>query len=296
VAYGVTSGYGTLSALAAALVTSHSVTLSGLQASTVYHYQVQSTDSAGNLSSSADFTFTTTATPVGPQPLFLLHADATEVSGVSNGATITPTTGPPGVTGTVVVQGAGSVNFTAAQSGNGVYFLNCCTNSNSAYYKFTGAGVGSIFNASQGQVSFYLKSRYSFAQRQTSAAAPRYTFDVRDDNTNNHLFFFQTDASYGSLVFGYRAGGNNQFYFVPAGTEDALFGAGVIAKVTMVWGGGVTKLYLNDKLVQTASDTTASPNWTSASNFDIGAYEYLTFGGFNTNDDIIDEFTVGPIQ
>ena len=48
-----------------------------------------------------------------------------------------------------------------AQNGNGVYFLNCCTNLNTAYYKFTGAGVSSVFNVTQGQISFYLKSRSS---------------------------------------------------------------------------------------------------------------------------------------
>ena len=39
------------------------------------------------------------------------------------------------------------------------------------------------------------------------------------------------------------------------GTEDALFGSGVVLKVTVIWGGSVTKLYLNDSLVQTVADT-----------------------------------------
>jgi uncharacterized protein (TIGR03437 family) len=38
-----------------------------------------------------------------------------------------------------------------------------------------------------------------------------------------------------------------------------------------------------------------TPNWSAASNFDVGAYEYLTFGGYDASDDIIDELTVtGP--
>ena len=77
------------------------------------------------------------------------------------------------------------MNFAPAQTGNGVYFLNCCTNTNNAYYKFTGAPVGSIFNVNQGQISFYLKSRFSFAQRQSSATSPRYAFDVRDGNNQS---------------------------------------------------------------------------------------------------------------
>ena len=159
----------------------------------------------GNLASSGDFTFTTAAPPVGPQPLLQIHADASEVSGVTNGSIVTPSTAPPGFTGTVVVNGAGSVNFAPAQVGNGVYFLNCCTNANNAYYRFTGATVGNIFNMNQGQITFYLKSKYSFAQRQASAGAYRYAFDVRDGN--GHLFYFLTQAGSGYLTFSYMARG-----------------------------------------------------------------------------------------
>src|SRR6266540_1903703 len=53
VEYGPTSAYGQVTALASALVTSHSVGLSGLSASTVYHYRVKSRDAAGNLATSA---------------------------------------------------------------------------------------------------------------------------------------------------------------------------------------------------------------------------------------------------
>ena len=114
----------------------------------------------------------------GVQTLLQIHADASEVAG----SIVTPGTAPTGFTGTVVVNGTGSVNFAPAQVGNGVYFQNCCVNTNNAYYKFTGATVGNIFNMSQGQISFSLKSRYSFAQRMASATAPRYAFDVRDGN------------------------------------------------------------------------------------------------------------------
>jgi hypothetical protein len=293
VAFGLTNSYGSLSSLGNTLVTSHAVILSGLAASTTYHFQAMSRDSSGFLGTSGDFTFTTTATSL--TPLFQLHADATEVSGVTNGSTITPAVAPPGFVGTVLVTGTGSVNYAPAQSGNGVFFLSCCSNPNTAYYKFTGAAIGNIFNISQGQATFYLKSRYSFSQRQTSAAAPRYAFDVRDATNTNHLFYFLTEISSSSLIFSYRTGGASQFYYVPRGTEDTLFGTGVILKVTIIWSGSVTKLFFNDSLVQTLTDTRSTPNWTSASNFDIGAYEYLTNGGFNTSDDVIDEFTIfGP--
>jgi hypothetical protein len=164
-----------------------------------------------------------------------------------------------------------------------------------AYYKFSGTGVGTIFPLT-GQASFYLESRYTFAQRKASASSPRYAFDVRDNNANNHVFYFLTEISQGFLVFSYRVGNTTQFYYVPAGTEDSLFGNGVILKVGLTWDGSTMRLYLNNTPVQSTSYTITAPNWTSASVLDIGAYEYATYGGFNVSDDIIDEFTLAPIQ
>jgi len=88
--YGTTAAYGLKSALSSSLVTSHTVTLTGLSPSTLYHYQAVSVDGSNNQVSSTDYTFTTTATP--PLPL---------ISGVSTGsitatgATITWTTNVP---------------------------------------------------------------------------------------------------------------------------------------------------------------------------------------------------------
>lgn len=60
VEYGTTTGYGTLTTVDTSLVLSHSVPLSGLTVSTLYHYHVLSRDAAGNPTTSADGTFTTT--------------------------------------------------------------------------------------------------------------------------------------------------------------------------------------------------------------------------------------------
>ncbi len=35
-----------------------------------------------------------------------------------------------------------------------------------------------------------------------------------------------------------------------------------------------------------------TPNWTAASNFDLGAYQYANVGGYNVSDDVINQFTV----
>jgi len=59
VEYGTSPVYGSASALASSMTTSHSVSISGLASGIVYHYRVRSRDPAGNLSASGDFTFTT---------------------------------------------------------------------------------------------------------------------------------------------------------------------------------------------------------------------------------------------
>jgi hypothetical protein len=232
-----------------------------------------------------------TPPPASGSPVLQLHADASEVSGTQNGAVVTPTIAPAGLTGTVVVASGGSVNFTPAASGNGVYFLNCCNNTSNAYYKFTGAALGNVFNVSQGQITFYLKSRYSFAQRKATATGQRYAFDVRGGG-GTHLFSFMTQVSSGSLLFTSMASGATNYYYVPAGTEDALFGNGALLQVTMTWGNGVSNLYLNGTLVKSVAFSTPSVTWNAAANFDLGAFEYLNFGGYDSSDDVIDEFTV----
>jgi hypothetical protein len=88
--YGLTSAYGSSSALSASLVVSHVVTLSGLATGTTYHYRVKSRDTAGNLAISADFTFTTaTSAPSGPSDTFDGNTiDPAKWSVILNGSTV----------------------------------------------------------------------------------------------------------------------------------------------------------------------------------------------------------------
>ena len=69
VEYGLTTAYGSQTTLVTTLLTSHTATLTGLSASTLYHYRVKSKDAAGNLLVSPNFTFTTApaAGPVLPE-------------------------------------------------------------------------------------------------------------------------------------------------------------------------------------------------------------------------------------
>jgi hypothetical protein len=60
VEYGLDTGYGQTTTLDPSLLTSHSVLVSSLSASTQYHYRVISRDDAGNEATGADNMFTTT--------------------------------------------------------------------------------------------------------------------------------------------------------------------------------------------------------------------------------------------
>lgn len=75
VEYGTTTSYGSASILEQTLVVSHSVTLSGLQPNTPYHFRVKSKDKGANEVVSGDFTFVTSKQP-------------TEVGGILSSNTI----------------------------------------------------------------------------------------------------------------------------------------------------------------------------------------------------------------
>jgi hypothetical protein len=61
VEHGETDGLGTISPISSTLVTSHSLTLLGLDASTTYHFRVRSRDVAYNETATGHYTFTTAA-------------------------------------------------------------------------------------------------------------------------------------------------------------------------------------------------------------------------------------------
>lgn len=85
VIYGTTTAYGSQTTVNPTLETSHSASLAGLTASTIYHYKVRSAASGGSAVESPDYTFTTSAPP--------LTISNVQVVGVTaNGATIQWTT------------------------------------------------------------------------------------------------------------------------------------------------------------------------------------------------------------
>jgi len=95
------------------LVTLHSVTLSNLNASTLYHYRTASQDSAGNTAYSPDYTFTTAAPPVVPTS-FSVSAASPSLQ-VVQGASAAD-----GITATLVSGNATAVSFTTSALPAGV--------------------------------------------------------------------------------------------------------------------------------------------------------------------------------
>ncbi len=114
VGYGTTTSYGSSSALDSAQVTSHSVTISGLSANTLYHYRVLSGNANGTRTS-IDFTFSTFGPPTITSP------SANNITATS--VVITWTTSSPT---------NGTVNYgTTASYGNATTDTNTSTTSHS---------------------------------------------------------------------------------------------------------------------------------------------------------------------
>jgi len=68
VEYGTTEDLGLFTSLDTDLVTNHNVSLSGLDSLTTYYYKVKSRDTAGNLATSSNHSFTTEAAPAPNNP------------------------------------------------------------------------------------------------------------------------------------------------------------------------------------------------------------------------------------
>jgi len=111
VTYGLVGGSQTTTPLDSQMVTSHSVTFTGLTPQTAYQYQVLSQDASGNLTTSANASFTTLA--VGPS---LTWVDLVGVSVAADG-TLTKTAGTAwnnaGAASAEYIPADGAVDFTA---------------------------------------------------------------------------------------------------------------------------------------------------------------------------------------
>src|SRR6201999_1227812 len=123
------------------------------------------------------------------------------------------------------VRGSGYTAFTPVAGADGVSFhQSSATNTDVSFVNFGGTGFGKVFNAAS-EISFLLKSSYSFAER---SALPylnmRTAFEVFDASTSRYIFATYTTG--GRLYFVFGAQGFSTLYLVPSGQEDAIFGKG----------------------------------------------------------------------
>jgi hypothetical protein len=148
--YGPAVAYGSSTLLDVALLTSHSQLVSGLSASTGYHYRVKSRDATGNLGTSADFTFTTSAPPLPAGVIAYWPLDdgsgTVALDATGNGNTGTLVNGPTWTTGAV----AGALAFNGINQSVSVAHtaaLDAFPLSVSAWIKTTSTtGVSGIVN------------------------------------------------------------------------------------------------------------------------------------------------------
>jgi len=172
VEYGTSAAYGSATTLNTSMTTSHNGTLSGLAATTVYHYRVRSRDAAGNLAVSGDFTFTTTAGSGGgggggggaTQNVVWMSA----VNCTATGNSLQKTSGlgdTPDAAGTSqqqIASGDGYVEFTAGATGKIRFCGLTHSPSGTDFYaidfaiKLTETGVAEVRenNSYQGEITY----------------------------------------------------------------------------------------------------------------------------------------------
>ncbi|MEK6287230.1 MAG: fibronectin type III domain-containing protein [Acidobacteriota bacterium] len=123
VQYGTTASYGSGTSLSTAMVTSHSATVAGLSANTLYHYRARSKDAAGNLAVSGDFSFTTPASGVGSGGFTQSVAWSNVVNCTVSGSSLLKTAGlddeddAGAVSQQQILSGDGYFEFTAGSTG-----------------------------------------------------------------------------------------------------------------------------------------------------------------------------------
>ena len=234
-----------------------------------------------------------TKVTIDPTPKFYLRGNNTELSLLTNGAAVAPSVHPAGWLGALTVRGAGYFAFNPIWGTSGFSFhANGGQNTNTAFLNFSGTNFATIFENSS-EISFRLKSNYSFAERKALPSLNmRGAFEVWDDAGPWYNFSTYTSST-GALQFSYGARGYSAIYVVPAGYEDRIFGKGVTAKIRINWTNTSFSLYVNDVLVSTATMPPKVANWSSRSALTIGSRSIRTGGGgYYASDDAISEFII----
>src|SRR3989441_6426444 len=130
--YGLTTAYGSSTPLNSRLPPASALTLTGLLATTTYHYRVKSRDAAGNLATSADFTLTTLIDTTPPTVSMTSPLNGTTVSStITVSASATDNVGVVGVqfkldganVGAEVTAAPYTLSWNTATASNGLHTL-----------------------------------------------------------------------------------------------------------------------------------------------------------------------------
>jgi hypothetical protein len=233
-----------------------------------------------------------TVETLDPSPKFYFRGNNQEVSLLTNGAVVAPSVGATGLLGSLSVLGAGYMSFAPVTGGDGVSFAqSSAQNTNASFINFGGTGFASVFNTAT-EISFLLKSSYSFAERSALPSLNmRTAVEVFDASSSR--FIFGTYTANGQLQFQFGALGFSALYAIPAGQEDVIFGHGVVAKIRIAWTANSFALYVNDTLVRSATVTPAAANWSALSALTIGSRSTrIGGGGLYASDDSIADLMI----
>lgn len=194
VKYGTTSNLGSNTTEDTTLSTSHSVTVSGLTASTTYYYQVVSKDAASNSSSSSTATFTTTA--AGAADTTAPTLTNVSVSVTSSAATITWNTDESSTSqveyGTSLLLGTSTTEDTNKVTSHSVQITGLSAGTK---YYFAAKSKDASANAGTSSSSFTTLTASGAAAAPTISSVT--TADVKDTSAK---ITWQTDTASTSQV------------------------------------------------------------------------------------------------
>jgi hypothetical protein len=187
VEYGTTTSYGSTTPLNTTLVGAHTVSLSGLASSTLYHYRVRSRDAAGNASVSPDFTFTTATAGGGG---VILESNWDTATGTSNNA---------------VTDGGRWPNYWEFNNGSGVQLMSVVTGGPGGHNALRVQQRGSTF-AAVVQIDDFLP--------QSTDYYVRYYFKTDDTSSAGDHIATVDSYNYSNLTFMRKYGGATTWKFV----------------------------------------------------------------------------------
>ena len=193
VLYGTTTAYGFASS-STSFVTSHSITLTGLTASTTYDYDVQATNAAGSYATSSNETFTTAASASPPNIASIASSTSATV------ATVTWTTDQSATS--QVVYGAtaayGSSTSSASLVTSHSLGVTSLTSSTTYHFAVVSTNAEDLTSTSSDQTFTTATNPPAISNISASATTTSATITWTTDESSNSQVVYGTTTGYGS--------------------------------------------------------------------------------------------------